>query len=109
MDEGGMMKVLGDGWLGSLLTGILVLALGGLGGWLMRRPIEKAGILEAVNKRLETYMAHLERRLTEVTDQHAACQERLDAAEGRADQLQGEVRQLRTLLDSQSHQGEFRL
>lgn len=104
-----MMKVLGDGWLGSLLTALLVLAVGGIGGWLMRRPIEKAGILEAVNKRLESYMGHLEKRLQEVTAEHAACKKRLDAAEGKADQLQGEVRQLRTLLDAQSHQGEFRL
>lgn len=91
---------LGEGFMGKLLLAVLTLIGGGLGGWFMRRPLEKAGVLEAVNKRMSAYMDHLEGELNRITQQHSRCEERLDELEeGRRhdraeiDLLRGQVAQ----------------
>lgn len=87
--------MLGDGWLGKALGGLLVLLLGWLGGWWTRRPLEKAGILEAVNNRIEAYMKHLEGEVERLTVNHARCEERLDAAEATGRRQSAEIELMR--------------
>jgi hypothetical protein len=96
----GLGDALGHGWLGALVASLVTLVIGGLGGWIARRPLEKAGVLEAVNERMKVYMTHLEGELERITAHHRRCEERLDQleAQGRRDReeialLRGQVAQ----------------
>lgn len=86
---------LGEGFFGKVLLALFTLVAGGVAGWFGRRPLEKAGVLEAVNKRMEAYMAHLEAELKRMTDQHAKCEERLDSLEESRRRDRDEIEQLR--------------
>lgn len=115
MGEGGLLQALGEGWLGKLIAGLAALVLGSLAGWFSRRPLEKAGILEAVNKRIESYMRHLEGEVRRVTALHNRCEKRLDLAESEArraaseaELLRGEVRQLKQMMDSKDRISDAR-
>jgi hypothetical protein len=95
MQDDGVLMALMDSWIGKALGGAAVLILGWLGGWWTRRPLEKAGILEAVNHRIEHHMAHLEGEIQRVTANHAKCEERLDGVD-ETNRLQAlEIQQLR--------------
>jgi hypothetical protein len=94
MHDGGLLNAL-DGWLGKAIGGVIVLFLGWLGGWWTRRPLEKAGILEAVNHRIEAYMRHLEEEVKRITANHARCEERLDVVEETNRKQAEEIRLLR--------------
>lgn len=94
------MKSLGDGWLGTLLVAALTLVVGGISGWAARRPLEKGGILEAVNKRIEGHMAHLEAEVNRLTLADVACRERMERQEARIDQLEGELREAKQIAQS---------
>lgn len=94
------MKSLGEGWLGTLVVAITTLVLGGLSGWAARRPLEKAGVLEAVNARIEGHMGHLEKELDRLTRADDACRARMQAQDSRIDQLEGELRQANQTVQS---------
>lgn len=103
---------LGQGWLGTLIAGLATLVVGGVAGWFARRPLEKAGVLEAVNDRMRTFMDHLEGELERVTQAHNRCEERMDAleAERRRDEEdrrrdRGEIEQLRGQLRQEKQIG----
>lgn len=93
MHEGDLMNWLGDGWLGKLLLAALSICGGGVAGWLARKPIERAGILEAVNSRLEAYMGHLENEVKRLAASDKECKADLRAIHDRVEQLEGELRQ----------------
>lgn len=92
---GWLGEAFGPGWLGNLVVSVVTLAIGGLVGWFARRPLEKAGILEAVNKRIDAHMKHLEAEVQRITDQHQRCEERLDALEEERRRDRAEIDQLR--------------
>lgn len=93
-------NALGPGWLGALISGLATMVIGGVAGWFARRPLEKAGVLEAVNDRMKTFMGHLQGELDRVTNAHERCEQRMDALENERrrdrseiDQLRGQLRQ----------------
>lgn len=91
-----VMAALGEGWLGKLI----VAALAGGGAWFLRRPVEKAAILDMVNKRMTSLMEHQESLITYLTAQHSKCEERCDKLEAEVAQLRGEVRQEKQTIES---------
>ena len=91
---------IGADWVGNALVSVVGVVAGSIGGWMMRRPIEKAGVLEAVNNRMASYMQHLEAELGRIAKAHQACEERLDAMDKErrhdrelTDQLRDQIRQ----------------
>lgn len=95
-----MLNSLGEGWLGKVLVALVTLILGGLSGWAARRPLEKAGVLEAVNKRLDMHMGHLEKEVERLTRADETCRARIATQDARIDQLEGELRQEKQVMAS---------
>lgn len=89
MDYG---KALDDGWAVKLAVAaiaIIPMIVGGVVGWAARRPIEKAGILEAVNERLTLYLTSLEKRVDFLSSALEKCEIRHDIQAAELEQLRG--------------------
>lgn len=81
MNEG-FFAALGDGWLGKAIFAVIAFTV----AWFSRRPAERASIMLAVDKRLDTAMQALERQLKasnkrcdDLSAQHEQCERDLDA------------------------------
>lgn len=65
MDGGDMMQALGDGWLGKAIGGLLLLVVGGISGWLTRRPMEAAGFRKVLDESMEAHCARLDKHIAD--------------------------------------------
>lgn len=85
--DAGLIGALGDGWLGKLVVGLAC----GAGAWFARRPAEKAVLLDAVNRRVESLIGHLEgeiRRLEQcLKDERERCDVELADMQAKIDRL----------------------
>jgi chromosome segregation ATPase len=96
MNEESWMMALADSWLGKGLAMIVLVFAGAFGGWWTSR----ANIMNAVTKRVEALIGHLEAEIQRLTTAHAGCEVRLDDHKRRLDQVEGELRQAKQTIDS---------
>lgn len=83
-------SALGDGWLGKAIFGIIAFTV----AWFSRRPAERASIMLAVDKQIETAMTALGRQLEaahhrcdELSAQHEQCEAKLKEIRDEIDML----------------------
>lgn len=82
--------------LGKTAIGVGGIVAGIAGGWFTSR----ASMLGAVNKRVESLMAHLELEITRLTTAHLSCEERVEKLVLRIEQVEGELRQAKQTVQS---------
>lgn len=58
MNEGWLLNALGEGWLLKIL-GVLLVPISAIAGWIMRRPMEKAGIRHQLDVSMEAHLKEL--------------------------------------------------
>ncbi len=74
------LPALSDGWLKSVMVGLLAL----VGGWFMRRPLERAAIVAETDKSIGRQIARLEREISRLQERCEASEERCQRSEARA-------------------------
>ena len=60
-------------------------------------------MLGAVNKRVDSLMAHLEAEIERLTKAHGSCEERVVKLTARVEQVEGELRQAKQTVQSISN------
>lgn len=94
MNETSLLDLLGGP---AKLLGALAALVGAVaGGWFASR----ASIMNAVTKRVESLLGHLEREIGRLTKAHADCEERQAKTDLKVEQLTGELRQAKQTIDS---------
>lgn len=96
-------NALGSGWLMALVA-LVVGVIGAISGWAAKRPLEKAGVMEAVTSATQALIAGQDQAIRRITEALEKCQRehdeknaKIDVLDGRLHQLEGEVRQYQQL------------
>lgn len=74
MNEGGWLYALGEGWLKAMVFGVIA----AIGGWLVRKPIEQAGILGVITTAVEGQYTRFEREVRRLEEARNADAEDCD-------------------------------